>query len=188
MWIAVRCAIALLLLGVSTMLRAQPAPRSVAVDLGLGVGQGLGGASFPDRDIVAWNLTAALSVRPTGHGTLLAAVHASAYQLLSTSDCVVAVGNGPSTCATFPSYETVGLLGGWSQRADQGGGLRVLVGPAYVNATETRSGVGLVARLDATQRLSRHVGFVFFGEGVLPRITGGERLAVVVLGVGLRRY
>ncbi len=181
-----RVVLASLVLCAGDVANAQSALRSAAVDASGGLGYGFGGAQVADRAFVDAALTIAAPVRRLRHGALVAGVNASLDLLWSTHDCLSEPNNLLLRCRVFPSYSSVGVVGGWSMRGNQENGVRMLIGPAYIYSSNSTHQFGAVTRVDAAERMTHHLSFVFWGQGLFPTADQGEHHAVVSGGVGLR--
>lgn len=178
----------LLLLCPLSDLRAQPALRrsTRALDMSLGLGYGVGGPPLPHRGLLAAGVLLSEPVRSLRRGTFVVAIDASLQLTSDFSDCVTALADLPSGCRDYPSHVAASLLGGWSQRDDQGSGLRIFAGPGYFRMSDDRAGLGVSTRVDGAERVSSRVSFVFWAEGRLPPSRRGERLTNLTAGIGLR--
>ncbi|WP_373057893.1 hypothetical protein [Gemmatimonas sp.] len=174
-----RCIVLLLLLCPVRELGAQSRTRTPAMDVGLGLGRGVGGPDVLGRGMLSGSIVLSKPVRALSRGVLVAAAHASANLLWQTHDCI-------NACRVYPSDASLGALGGWAIREDQGSGVRLLAGPGYFITSESRSGIGLTARLDGAERMTARLSFVFWAQAQLPPAVRGERLAVTAVGIGVR--
>jgi hypothetical protein len=167
-------------------LTAQSQTLSPAIDVSLGLGRGYGGPGVPDRGMVSGSALLSKPVRALARGALVVAANASASLLWSTTDCLTDLAAGPSGCRDFPSHASVDVLGGWVMRAHQGSGVRLLAGPGYFTTSDSRSGIGMTARLDGAARMTPRLSFVFWTQAQIPPATRGERLTVASAGIGVR--
>lgn len=186
MSIIVRCVGLLLLLCPLGNLRAQARSLPTAFDMQVGLGRGLGGSPVPARGMLSGSLVLSKPVRALSQGALLVAASASADLLLSLTDCLNDVAGPPLGCREYPSHVSIGALGGWARRDDQGSGLRLLAGPGYFSTSDSRSGLGAIARIDGAERMTARLSFVFWAQGAVPPAARGERLTVVSGGIGVR--
>ena len=179
---AARCVALLLLVSPLSAMTGQPRMSSPALDVSVGFGRGYGGPDVPDRGILSGAVLLATPARVLRHGALIIAAHASANLLWSTTYCAADFG----TCRDYPSHASLGVLGGWAQRDDQGSGVRVFAGPGYFTTSDSRNGIGLLARVDGAERLTARLSFVFWAQAHAPPGRRGERLTVGLAGVGMR--
>ena len=178
--------LALLVVCSARVVNAQSALHSAAVDVSGGLGHGFGGAPLIDRTLVVAALTVAAPIRRLRHGAFVVGVNASLDLLWSTSDCINVPNSLLPRCRIFPSYTSVGIVGGWSMRDTQDSGVRVLAGPAYIYTSEGVHQFGAITRVDAAERMTRHLSFVFWGQGLFPMANLGERHVLASGGIGLR--
>lgn len=135
-----------------------------------------------DRRGPAADVLLALRFRPVAAGALVAGVSASAQGVGATDDLCVPASTG-GCIPTFPGFEMIGALVGWQ---NAGATVRVMGGPAYVQADWRGWAVGWQGRLDGALPVARHVAVVGSARGTVVPSYRGDAFRLIAFGVGLR--
>lgn len=162
--------------------RAQSlSPVSLEATLGMGKGW-TGGEYLGNRSGVAADVLLGVRLRHLGGGALVAGLGASAQGAgASESACRPAAGGG--CVPSFPDFLTVAPLAGWES---VGGVFRVLLGPAFVQASGEGGALGVQGRLDLAVPIIRHLGAVASIRPTLIPDYRGDAIGLLAFGLGLR--
>ncbi len=170
-------------------LLAQDTTRVLAVDLTLGVGSGQGGGLRSARGTVGFGAAASYPVKRTGRGDLI--VGATWYNSRTVDQgltCLVDPQVVSTGCAAnFPRLSVLSPLVGWALVSNENQAmLRVLAGPARVDASDLAASYGLLGRVDGSVMLSGALGLMIWTQRLSAPVSKGGRIGVLSGGVGLR--
>jgi hypothetical protein len=177
-----RCTLAFLLLVAPLVAPAAQTPTSgPRLDIGFGLGQGLGGSKRTDRTLLSGSVLLSKKLRELTSGALMIVGSGSVNILWRRSDC----GRSLDGCRSYPSDASLGVLVGWTRREDQWNSLRILAGPALMTSTDDWRGVGATTRVDYARQLNPVLSVVVWTQAQLqPR--GGDFRAPMSAGLGVR--
>lgn len=189
-----RCLALLMLLLPLAELVAQPRAAPPVIDIGFGLGRGLGGRDLASRTLLSGALMASRPVYDFDRSALVASANISGNVVWDRPKCV---GAQLAECSVYPSDISVSALAGWAKRHDQLTSLRVLAGPTFFTATDSRRGFGITSRIDYARPVTSRISFVVWAQSQLQPVVGrehktwqsagvGERLHVATMGIGVR--
>ena len=155
----------------------------VSIEATLGVGKGwTGGEYLGNRSGLAADVLLGARLRHVGRGALVAGLSASAQGGgTSTTECRPA---SDGMCVpSFPDFFALAPLAGWES---SGGALRVLLGPAFVQASGEGRALGVQSRLDLAVPVVGRLGAVASIRPTLIPDYRGDSIRLLAFGLGLR--
>lgn len=180
---------AALLLACATALPADAAAQqsfgpSIEATVGLSTG---GGGAFIERGGAAVDAVLAVPLARTSAGTFVAGLTASGNGK-ATSELVCVDGPGGVCIGSYPTFLSLGVVGGVQQPLGRNASARVLAGPAYYQAVDGPDTWGLQGRVDVARPFAPRAAAVLSLRGsVLPSYEGETlRFASVALGLRLQ--
>lgn len=174
-------AVAMASLGAAHVRAQSLSPVSIEATLGAGKGW-TGGQYLGSRSGVAADILLGVRLRRAGSGALAAGLSASA-QGGGTSTTMCRLETSDTCIPAFPDFFAVAPLVGWESGA---GRLRMLVGPAFVQARGEGSALGVQSRLDLAVPLAGRFGAVASIRPTIIPDYRGDTVGLLAFGVGLR--
>ena len=179
----IRCAFVLLALCTAAPLAAQRRP-TFSLEGSLGVGTGSGGGERVQRTATVIDGLVAWRARTAAAGGLIIAANGMWQGRHANNDICVIQQSG--LCVpVYPSFTTMGLLGGWERARGYGASARILAGPELFVRELGAGSVGLTGRIDLGTPSRGGVALIASGRvGVTS--DDGETYTLSAITFGLR--
>jgi hypothetical protein len=188
MMIIQRTALILLAAGMAALpadAAAQERRLGPSVEASVGASLG-GGGLYSHRAGGAMDAVLTVPVAATSSGTLFLGVTGTANGPLAVDD-ICLVGPDESCVEDYPTFMSLGVVGGVQRQLSSTLSSRLLAGPAYFQSVDGDDALGLQGRVDVAHAtvLPRVALVASLRGSLLPRYEG-ETLRFAAFGLGLR--
>ena len=150
------------------------------------LGASLGGGLYTHRAGGAMDAVLTVPVAATSRSTVVLGVTGTANGPMAMDD-ICMVGPGDTCVEDYPTFMSLGVVGGVQRQLSSTLSSRVLAGPAYFQSVDGDDTFGLQGRMDVARStaLPRVALVASLRGSLLPRYEG-ETLRFAAVGVGLR--
>jgi hypothetical protein len=159
------------------------AVSSVSLDVSVGAGKGWSGGEYVgNRSGLAVDALLGFRLRSIGREGLMVGF-SGGIQRTGESSTVCRPALDGSCVPSFPDFYTLSALAGWESGR---GILRVMLGPAFVQASGEGHALGVQGRLDLAAPFTSHIGVVASIRPTVVPSYRGDTLKLLAFGIGLR--
>lgn len=180
----------LLLVSAAACVAALPAAACAqrfgpSVEASVGASAGLGG-TYHHRAGPALDAVLTMPVAASASGTYVLGITGMANGPMAVDD-ICLVGPDETCVEDYPTFVSLGVVGGVQRRLGSAYSARVLAGPAYYQSVDSDDAFGLQGRVDvARSTILPRTALVASVRGSLLPSFQGEPLSFAAFGLGLR--